>query len=195
MKSEDSQARNDTATRLSVALKVLETEARQTPGIRRSIDIIKRKLSTGRGGANGQHHYQGPIINNDPTLTSQPTRILQTQFRDQSEGLPTVTRSSSTTLGNHNNSNRADRSGYTPSTNLNLIWIFTAFLVYRKPSRNWDLDVMDTGAGFQPDAFTWSFDEVLEANASAFGEGYNGMMERMPEYETKLHQHIGIKVA
>jgi hypothetical protein len=32
---------------------------------------------------------------------------------------------------------------------------------------SWDLDVMDTGAGFQPDAFTWSFDEVLEANASA----------------------------
>ena len=42
---------------------------------------------------------------------------------------------------------------------------------------NWDLDVMDTGAGFQPDAFTWSFDEVLGANASAFGEGYNGIME------------------
>lgn len=52
---------------------------------------------------------------------------------------------------------------------------------------------MDTGAGFQPDAFTWSFDEVLEANASAFGRGYNGMMERIPEYETKPHQHIGLK--
>ena len=53
MTSEDSQARNDAATRLSVALKVLKTEARQTPGIRRSIGIIKRRLSTGRGGANG----------------------------------------------------------------------------------------------------------------------------------------------
>ena len=42
---------------------------------------------------------------------------------------------------------------------------------------NWDLDVMDTGAGFQPNAFTWSSDEALEANASAFGGGYNGMME------------------
>lgn len=63
MTSEDSQARNDAATRLSVALKVLETEARQTPSIRRSIGIIKRRLSTGRGGANGQHHDQGPIMN------------------------------------------------------------------------------------------------------------------------------------
>jgi len=83
MKLEDSQARNDAATRLSVALKVLETGPRQTLGIRRSIDIIKRQLSTGRGGVNGQHHYQGPVMNNDPPLTSQPTRILQTQFRDQ----------------------------------------------------------------------------------------------------------------
>jgi hypothetical protein len=72
MKSEDSQARNDTATWLSIALKVLEIEARQTPGIRRSIDIIKRQLSTGRGGENGQHHYQGPIMNNDP-----PQRLSQ----------------------------------------------------------------------------------------------------------------------
>jgi hypothetical protein len=128
MKSEDSEARNDAATRLSMALKVLETEARQTPGIRRSIDIIKRQLSTGRGGANGQHHHQGPIMNNDPPLTSQPTRILQTQFRDPSEGLPAITRSSSTTLGNHNNSSRADRSGYTPSTNLNLNMDFHGIL-------------------------------------------------------------------
>ena len=73
MKSEDSQARNDAATRLRVALKVLETEARQTLGIRRGISIIKRRLSTGRGGANGQHHEQGPIMNSiHPSRLSRP---------------------------------------------------------------------------------------------------------------------------
>jgi hypothetical protein len=44
IKSPDESVSQAAATRLSVSLNVLESEARQTPGVRRSIDIIKRQL-------------------------------------------------------------------------------------------------------------------------------------------------------
>ncbi|OBT70731.1 hypothetical protein VF21_10138 [Pseudogymnoascus sp. 05NY08] len=46
IKHSDSVLSHEVAARLSVSLRVLESEARQTPGIRRSIDIIKSQLST-----------------------------------------------------------------------------------------------------------------------------------------------------
>ena len=49
IKSPNCQYPQEAAARLSVSLKVLETEAQQTPGIRRSIDILKVQLSTLQG--------------------------------------------------------------------------------------------------------------------------------------------------
>lgn len=49
IKSPNCQHPREAAARLSVSLKVLETEAQQTPGIRRSIDILKVQLSTLEG--------------------------------------------------------------------------------------------------------------------------------------------------
>lgn len=46
IKSPQCQQRQEAAARLSNSLKVLETEANQTPGIRRSIDILKVQLRT-----------------------------------------------------------------------------------------------------------------------------------------------------
>lgn len=46
IKSHDEAAAAAAAGRLAITLKMLESEARQTPGIRRSIDIIKAQLRT-----------------------------------------------------------------------------------------------------------------------------------------------------
>ncbi|KAF2160104.1 hypothetical protein M409DRAFT_29401 [Zasmidium cellare ATCC 36951] len=44
MRSTDMRRRQDATKRLAMLLQILESELRQTPGIRRSIDIIKRQL-------------------------------------------------------------------------------------------------------------------------------------------------------
>jgi len=49
IKSPNCEQRQDAAARLSNSLKVLETEANQTPGIRRSIDILKVQLTSLQG--------------------------------------------------------------------------------------------------------------------------------------------------
>lgn len=46
MRSPIQADREAAAARLGVSLRILESEARQTPGVRRSIDIIKRQLRT-----------------------------------------------------------------------------------------------------------------------------------------------------
>jgi hypothetical protein len=46
IKSHDDAAATAAAGRLAITLKMLESEAKQTPGIRRSIDIIKAQLQT-----------------------------------------------------------------------------------------------------------------------------------------------------
>ncbi|KUJ22219.1 uncharacterized protein LY89DRAFT_638427 [Mollisia scopiformis] len=55
IKSHDDTAATEAAQRLSTTLKMLETEARQTPGIKRSIEIIKTQLQTHTEVAHDRH--------------------------------------------------------------------------------------------------------------------------------------------
>lgn len=116
---------NNAVSRLSVSLRVLESEARQTPGIKRSIEIIKQQLST------WNHQSQQRV---------EPVR-------------------------------RPSNPAPSDFTNVSIV-AEQPFLAQGQASRDVDLgtqsaetdyfewDSMDTGAGFQPDAFHWTVDDT-----------------------------------
>lgn len=65
MKNAEESKRGEVAGRLNISLQILESEARQTPGVRRSVDIIKSLLSTWEptqlGQVGSSHEQQGSI--------------------------------------------------------------------------------------------------------------------------------------
>jgi hypothetical protein len=131
---------NDAVARLSVSLRVLESEARQTPGIKRSIEIIKQQLSTWNHQSQQQQHQQQqraepirrPSDHAPPASTPESFVPEQLVFPPQEQGPVEM---------NFGPPSQGAELGY----------------------YNWDS--MDTGAGFQPDAFHWTVDDTWIANS------------------------------
>ncbi|GAB7336650.1 hypothetical protein MBLNU13_g10334t2 [Cladosporium sp. NU13] len=70
MRSPDLQDREAAAARLGVSLKILEREARQTPGVRRSIDIIRRQLRTWTPAPGAMRNDSGSYQHNTNTINT-----------------------------------------------------------------------------------------------------------------------------
>lgn len=93
MRSTDMQRRQDATKRLAVLLQILESESRQTPGIRRSIDIIKRQLRSWtpnrpRDPPNGREPAQSVSEHTSSQCTTSVPQVEQTlQARSESEPL------------------------------------------------------------------------------------------------------------
>lgn len=131
IKFSESGLSSDAAPRLNVSLKVLETEARQTPGIRRSIEIIKHQLRT------WTHQQQEESV--ERLRPSNP--IIEAQ----NTAPPVI-------------------APYPYTTQLqNVAELPVALPNPEIRSFNWNM--MDTGAGFQPDAFHWTLDDTWIANS------------------------------
>jgi hypothetical protein len=123
---------NDAVSRLSVSLRVLESEARQTPGIKRSIEIIKQQLSTWNHKSQAQARAEPIRRLSQPTATApEPNAAAPTMPKEQ----------------NYPAQEQSSREMDFASQNEDLGYF------------NWDS--MDTGAGFQPDAFHWTVDDTF----------------------------------
>lgn len=116
---------NNAVSRLSVSLRVLESEARQTPGIKRSIEIIKQQLST------WNHQSQQAV---EPVRRS----------------------SNPATQGFRNALIVAEQ----PFITQEQVSGDAAFGSQSAETEYFEWDSMDTGAGFQPDAFHWTVDDT-----------------------------------
>ena len=132
MKSTVWEKRVAATGRLTTSLQILENEARQTPGISRSIEIIKSQLRTWTPNVNHQAPVQqipeqaslGPAPDHRRSLAA---ATLETLPEQPAEQVP-----------------RPDTLSPSATQDLDYDWSYVEF--------------MDTGAGFQQNAFAWPAD-------------------------------------
>lgn len=165
------QEREDAAARLAAAFRILQKEASHTPGSGRSLDTIRRLLSTGSPRAtnvgshpsrnpapashqNGyahqaSHHQLTPL--NGRTGGERPEQAYD-HGQDALSSVVQSTPYNSNNGGGNSNSHPRFASGVNPAVDDNSFFPMDA-------STNWDDDFSfggtDTGAGFHPDAFPW----------------------------------------
>lgn len=169
------QARELAASRLSVSLRILESEARQTPGIRRSIDIIKRQLG---GGRTGHADASIPISAPAPKTTSsqqgyqtannQRSGIVQLDATEElgrpspgNQGLMSRDQTfqaqmepSGDNLWQDGFQSVGDILSGTISGNESQIQEGVHGNTFQ-----WDFDMMDSGAGFLEESATWNLND------------------------------------
>lgn len=157
------QEREDAAARLAAAFQILQKEASHTPGSGRSLDTIRRLLSTGpQRATNVGSHLQPPGAgrngNSHPESQQHFTffdnrnvgeRAQVTNGRDQ-HLLPPTAQSASYSSSNSNSHARL-------SSGINQAVDDSSFFPMDVSSWNDDFGFggTDTGAGFHPDAFPW----------------------------------------
>ena len=141
--------RTEAAARLAHAVKVLQDEAKHTPGSGRSLDTIRRLLNAG----GSQLSVAAESFPNAPVPARQTQRTARAEH-DASEASRGTERESSSTI--------QDIGREPPSLTLEGASAFvgadpTSYFVPN--DLNWsdpfNLSVLDTGAGFHPDACSW----------------------------------------
>lgn len=162
------QEREDAAARLAAAFQILQKEASHTPGSGRSLDTIRRLLSTGppraanvgshpdrnqapalgqNGYAHQASHHQWPPFNG----RTGGERPEQTCGRGQ-HALSSAIQSTP-----YNNSNTGSNNNPRLASSVNPVVDDNSF--FPMDVSAWDDDFSfggtDTGAGFHPDAFPW----------------------------------------
>jgi hypothetical protein len=139
MRHDDKTIAEMAANRLVITLQMLETEAKQTPGIRRSIEIIRSHLnpqwfSESRGQSDRQPQSHTTALSQHQQRTPPPT------LEEQSVPTPSI----HSTVGE--------------SSDLPLFETMQAFINPELPIETswlgWNLD--DFGGGFVPDMAHWS---------------------------------------
>ena len=179
----------DAAIRLGAAIRVLQDEARHTPGIGRSLDTIRRRLTTWKTG----HGVSSPVATaqrdrqQSPSLPEQGVASLSSLIGGRNYGatsnfIGAVAGNSSTTTIAVDTATAGGQispihqSRDTPETINN-----NAF----EQAENshplegigssegaFDFAGLNTGAGFHPDAFPWSMAESLTRDGETFSS-YN----------------------
>lgn len=157
------QEREDAAARLAAAFQILQKEASHTPGSGRSLDTIRRLLSTGpQRTTNVGSHLQVPGAGRNGNNHQENQNQLTTFFDGRNGGeraqgpngrdqhlLPSTVQSAS--YSGSNNSHTRLSSGINPAVD------DSSFFSMDVSSWNDDFGFggTDTGAGFHPDAFPW----------------------------------------
>lgn len=134
IKSSDASVSQAAAMRLSVSLKVLESEAQQTPGVRRSIDIIKRQLRSFSAHPHQRAQQQPRPINNGVASAPEMSPNVYTT-------VPTDPTLAPATI---------PPPDHEPSP----------------LSSAGEMEFIDTGGGFQPEALNWTLQDTLMASPS-----------------------------
>lgn len=183
------QEREDAATRLAAAFRILQQEASHTPGSGRSLDTIRRLLSTGPPRATnvGSHsgHPQPPVLGqsfhsqqaNQHQLATfdSPIRVDRSEETNAHEQhlLSSTGRSISTS---YNNNNGTNGNGQPRLASGNASVYENPFL--QMDVSAWDeefsLGGTDTGAGFHPDAFPWGVAGPVLRNPGSSSFAGNG---------------------
>lgn len=134
IKSLDGQDPSAVAARLSVALKVLEREVKQTPGIHRSVDIIKSQLRS----------------------NTIPPRPSAREVYDKPTGSLNGVASSSITLTASQVSPPIDMNVSTDQAQLD-------YNLDEGPSNLLDMEwnSWDIAGGFQPDSYRWTANDTF----------------------------------
>lgn len=156
MKSLDTQRRQEATKRLAVSLQILESESRQTPGIRRSIDIIKRQLRTWTPSRTQEHQNSSTANTARSELNGQNTRASNLEFqeswqRQASSGGPG-------SAGQQTNEHMQHQVYFDPNNNS---WNMQQDSVYDINGLGTGYGFVDTSAGFH---LPWSFDETSDFN-------------------------------
>ncbi|KAH9243118.1 hypothetical protein K456DRAFT_28461 [Colletotrichum gloeosporioides 23] len=140
------QDREDAAARLAAAFRILQKEASHTPGSGRSLDTIRRLLSTGQPSRNGGHENT-PMPRNHVQHTNQ--RQLRTINTENNGG--GFANGTGGSMGSVPGSYSVSADSSATNNNNSLF-----------PAADggvWSDDIAyggtDTGAGFHPDAFPW----------------------------------------
>lgn len=142
MRVSDGDARAEAAERLSAALRVLEGEARQTPGIRRSLDTIRRQLSSLA-----------------PTVTPRPNARMRAVSARPS-GIERTASGANGSTGGEGDTRHLQPSLSAAEASMSGQGASEGDLHFDNHSPN-DFGLLDTGAGFHPEAFSWGFGDLL----------------------------------
>lgn len=181
------QEREDAAARLAAAFQILQKEASHTPGSGRSLDTIRRLLSTGPqratnvglrpdrnqplgAGRNGNSHQenQHPFTFFDGRNGGERTQA--TNGRDQQLLRSTV--QSASYSSNNTNSHTRLSAGIDP--------VVDDSSFFHMDVSSWNDDFSfggtDTGAGFHPDAFPWGVAGPMLRNPGTSSLPNNAML-------------------
>lgn len=182
------QERADAATRLAAAFRILQQEASHTPGSGRSLDTIRRLLSTGppraTNVASHSHQTQPPVLSQN--ILSNQANQHQLATYDPSIGVnrPEERNNhehhllSSTGRSTSYNNNGTNGNGHPRLASGNASVYDNSFLPMDVTA--WDdefsLGGTDTGAGFHPDAFPWGVAGTVLRNPGSSSFAGNGMV-------------------
>ena len=188
------QEREDAATRLAAAFRILQQEASHTPGSGRSLDTIRRLLSTGppRVISIGQHsdHNQRPASGQDSRMQQANQQQLAPSDLQNGENLTAQAngnghhlQSSTVQTSSYNNNNSNGGSSHLRiASGVNPPLYENSFLPMDVDT--WDDEFTfggtDTGAGFHPDAFPWGVAGPVPRNPGSSSLPSNGMMTWPP---------------
>lgn len=181
------QEREDAAMRLAAAFRILQQEASHTPGSGRSLDTIRRLLSTAplraTNVASHSDHPQPPVLGqnvrshqaNQQQLATfdSPTRVNRPEDTNSHDAHILSSMGRSTSYNNNNGTNGPPRlASGTASVYENsfLPMDVTAW------EDEFSLGGTDTGAGFHPDAFPWGVAGPVLRNSGSSSFAGNGMV-------------------
>ncbi|RDL34695.1 Uncharacterized protein BP5553_07823 [Venustampulla echinocandica] len=148
MKHSDASMSHEVAARLNVSLQVLESEARQTPGIRQSINIIKRQLSNW-------------------DVTTQPDTLVAGSYQEGDQLTVIRDTSLNANVSNEAGLEQVSRNllikdcALSDDMNATVDMDGMTFAMYES-------SFIDASGGFQPDAFHWALNDT-----SNIGVNYN----------------------
>lgn len=183
------QEREDAAARLAAAFQILQKEASHTPGSGRSLDTIRRLLSTGppratNFGSHPDRNQVSAIGQNGYAYQASHQQFTPFNSRTSGErpeqtyghGQHAVSSAVQSTPYNNNNagSNNNPRlaSGVNPAVDDN------SFFPMDVSTWNDDFSFggTDTGAGFHPDAFPWGVAGPVLRNPGSSSLANNGVV-------------------
>lgn len=162
------QEREDAAARLAAAFQILQKEASHTPGSGRSLDTIRRLLSTGPMRAtyvgSNPDRNQAPVLGQNG-YTHQASHHQFTPFHgrtggerpEQTYGHGQHALSTAVQSTPYNNNNAGSNNNSRLASSVNPAVDDNSFFPMDVSAWNDDFSFggTDTGAGFHPDAFPW----------------------------------------
>lgn len=181
--------REDAAARLAAAFRILQQEASHTPGSGRSLDTIRRLLSTGPPRATnlGSHpgNNQGPAMgqsgqshhtNQNQLTASYGRNHGQRPEATNGHGRHLLSSAVQSAPYNNNGGGSNNSSHQRPAPGANSAIDDSCFFSMDVGAWNDEFSFggTDTGAGFHPDAFPWGVAGPILRNAG--GSSLNGMV-------------------
>jgi hypothetical protein len=150
MSSLNAEVRARAAVRLGIALRLLEGEVKQTPGVKSSVNILKNRLET-IGMARGDE--TADLIHASPATQGNDIRatLAAKNPPNPAEAMTTC---------EHVMTSVSPIHSFPPDTIHNPG--FQDQMQQQPFLDTWDLSLTDLGAGFQPDSFGWDLDESLQ---------------------------------